>query len=137
MLRHRTRTFLDSGVLITANRGLVGERNAALEILEDPDRIFLSSPFLQHEVCPKALFNHRQQEYRFYLEYFQRTAMLNDVRLILEHAGHESARAGLGAMDSLHVTAAHLSEADEFIATETPKKSIYRTKLVRVLYLFR
>lgn len=109
----------------------------SLDLLDDPNRIFLSSPFVQHEVCPKALFNHRREEYRFYLEYFQRTATINDVRLILEHAGQEFAHAGLGAMDSVHVAAAHLLEADEFITTEMPKKSIYRTKLVRVLYLFR
>jgi hypothetical protein len=105
-------------------------------VSRDPDRIFLSSPFVRHEVCPKDLFNHRRQEPSFYLEYFERSAMLNDVGLILEHASEESARAGLAAMDSLHIAAAHLLEADEFITTETPKKSIYRTKLVNVLYLF-
>ena len=136
MPRGLIRTFLDSGVLITAYSGRFGEMNAAIELLEEPNQIFLSSPFVLHEVCPKALFNRRKQEYRFYLEYFQRTAMFNDVRLILENAGRESARAGLGAMDSLHIAAAHLLEADEFITTEKPKKSIYRTKLVKVVYLF-
>jgi predicted nucleic acid-binding protein len=134
--RHPIRTFLDAGVLIIAYGTQRPYTNVALEVLRDPDRIFLSSPFVWHEVCPKALFNHRQQEYRFYLEYFQRTAMLNDVRLILEHAGHEAARSGVGAMDSLHIAAAHLLEADEFITTELPRKSIYRTKLVKVVYLF-
>ena len=40
-------------------------------------------------------------------------------------------------MDALHIAAAHLLGADEFITTERPGKSIYRTSLVRVLYLFR
>ena len=134
--RRPIRTFLDAGVLIIAYGTQRPFQNVALDLLDEPDRIFLSSPFVRHEVCPKALFNHRPQEYRFYLEYFQRTAMFNDVRLILERAGHESARSGLGAKDSLHIAAAHLLKADEFITTETPRKSIYRTKLVKVIYLF-
>ncbi len=40
-------------------------------------------------------------------------------------------------MDSLHIAAAHLLNADEFVKTEKPGRSIYRTKLVRVVYLFQ
>ena len=39
-------------------------------------------------------------------------------------------------MDSLHIAAAHLLGADEFVTTEKPGKSIYRTSLVKVIYLF-
>jgi len=122
--------------LITAFNGQPDLRTVALRILKDPDRVFLSSPFVWHEVCPKALFNKRHLEYRFYREYFRRTAMSNDVRLILERAGRESARSGVNAMDSLHIAAAHLLNTDEFITTENPRKSIYRTNLVKVTYLF-
>ena len=48
----------------------------------------------------------------------------------------EAAKAGLGAMDALHLAAAHLSRADEFITTEKPNKAIHRSSLVRVVYLF-
>ena len=109
----------------------------ALAVLKDPDRIFLSSPFVRHEVCPKALFNKRHLEYRFYREYFQRAIMFNDVRLVLERASSEAARSGVGAMDSMHLAAAHLLKADEFITTESPRKSIYRTSLVKVICLFQ
>lgn len=91
---------------------------------------------MRHEVCPKSLFNKRHLEYRFYREYFQRAVMFNDVRLILERASRESAKSGVSAMDSLHISAAYLLKADEFITTETPQKSIYRTSLVDVRYLF-
>ena len=87
----------------------------------------MSSPFIRHECCPKALFNKRSGEYRFYLEYFQRATMFNDVRLILERASREAARSGVSAMDSLHLAAAHLLNADEFLTTENPRKSIYRS----------
>jgi hypothetical protein len=40
-------------------------------------------------------------------------------------------------MDSLHIAAAYLLDADEFITTEKPGRSIYRTSLVKVVYLFR
>ena len=39
-------------------------------------------------------------------------------------------------MDSLHLAAAHLLKADEFITTEKPNKSIHRSSLVKVVYLF-
>ena len=131
------RTFLDSGVLITAYNARPELKAPALAVLKDSRRIFLSSPFVRHEVCPKALFNKRREEYRFYREYFQRAVMFNDVRLVLERASRESARSGVNAMDSIHLAAAHLLRADEFITTETPRKSIYRTSLVNVVYLFQ
>jgi hypothetical protein len=58
------------------------------------------------------------------------------VRLILERASREWAKSGVSAMDSLHLAAAHLLRADDFITTENPQKSIYRTSLVKVNYLF-
>jgi hypothetical protein len=54
----------------------------------------------------------------------------------LERDGRELAKTGVSAMDSLHLAAAYLLRADEFITTETPQKSIYRTSLVNVTYLF-
>lgn len=87
------RTFLDSGVLIAAYKGLPSIEAAAIDILDDPNRVFLSSPFVRHEVSPKALYNRQQDEYRFYQKYFH--------------------------------------------TIEKPGKSIYRTSLVKVIYLFR
>jgi len=39
-------------------------------------------------------------------------------------------------MDSLHIAAAHLLKADEFITIEKPTRSIHRSSLVKVVYLF-
>ena len=118
------RTFLDTGVLITGYNGQPALQERALAVLEDPDRIFLSSPFVRHECCPKALFNKRHLEYRFYREYFQRAVMFNDVKLILERASREAARSGVSAMDSFHLAAAFLLGADELLTIENPRKSI-------------
>jgi hypothetical protein len=48
----------------------------------------------------------------------------------------EAALWGLAAMDALHVAAAFLLKADEFITTEKPGKPTYRTTLVKVRWLY-
>jgi hypothetical protein len=64
------RTFLDSGVLITAHRGEPAGKTRALAILQYPHRIFLTSPFLYIETVPKALYVKRESELSFYRVYF-------------------------------------------------------------------
>jgi predicted nucleic acid-binding protein len=130
------RTFVDSGVLIAAARSLdpLGER--ALKFLEDPNRTFLTSPFVHLEVVPKAIFFQRRMERSFYDTYFKNAAWFQDVDKIEVAARTEAAKVGLGAMDALHLAAAQLSRADEFITTEKPNKAIHRSSLVKVVYLF-
>ena len=136
MARPLIRTYLDSGVLITAYNGAPELKEPALRMLEDPDRVFLCSPFVHLETSPKALFNKRSGEHRFYQKYFRRAAITNHFKLILGHGFREAARAGVGPMDALHLASAHLLKADEFITTEKPSKSIHRSSLVKVVYLF-
>ena len=130
------RTFVDSGVLIAAYKGSPSVVALAIDILDDPNRVFLSSPFIRHEISPKALYNRRQDEYRFYQNYFRRAVFCDDLKSILSHAGKESAKSGVSAMDSLHIAAAYLLDADEFVTSEKPGRSIYRTSLVKIVYLF-
>mgnify|MGYP001577558204 CR=1 FL=1 len=130
------RTYLDSGVLITAYKAEPGLREPAWRVLDDPGRRFISSPFVRLEVSPKALFNKRAGEHRFYQTYFRRAQTTNDLRAIVGRAYREAAKSGVGPMDALHLAAAHLLEADEFITTEKPSKSIHRSSLVKVVYLY-
>jgi hypothetical protein len=109
----------------------------AVTVLKDPNRIFLSSPYVHLEVCPKALFHKQRAEYAFYQRYFERAVMARSLKALLTLAVDEAARSGVGPMDALHLAAAHLLNADEFITTERPRKSIYRTSLVNVIYLFQ
>ena len=51
-------------------------------------------------------------------------------------AEQEARTHGLGALDALHVAAAHLMAADELVTTEGPHKPVHRTGLVRVVYLY-
>jgi predicted nucleic acid-binding protein len=72
-----------------------------------------------------------------YEKYFEAAHWYRDVEKIEALAQVEATKAGLSAMDALHLAAAQLSRADEFITTEEPRKSIYRSSLVRVIYLFK
>jgi predicted nucleic acid-binding protein len=130
------RTFLDSGVLIAAFKGASELRTTALRELEDPRRLFLTSPFVRLEVLPKAIFNKQTGEARFYERFFAGAIFAKDLKAILTLAEKEAAASGVGSMDSLHIAAAHLLNADEFITTEKPRKSIHRSSLVKVIYLF-
>lgn len=69
------RTFADSSVLITAFRGAVAERERALNILEDPARLFIASSFLYLEVVPKTIFYGRDLEYAFYEKFLESSAL--------------------------------------------------------------
>ena len=128
------RTFLDSGVLIAAFKGV--SRELALRTLEDPGRLFLTSPFVRLEVLPKAIFNKQADEIRFYQRFFTRAVVARDLKAILTLGEREAANSGVGSMDSLHLAAARLLKADELITTEKPRKSIHRSSLVKVVYLF-
>ena len=130
------RTFLDSGVLIAAARLLDPDAERALKFLEDPNRVFLTSPFVHLEVVPKAIFYGKRLERSFYDRYFKNAVWFREVDKIESAAQTEATKAGLGALDALHLAAAYLSRADEFITTEKPTKPIHRSSLVKVLYLF-
>ena len=123
-------------MLWAATRGIGRDRERALEVLEDPDRTFLSSPFVPLEVVPKAIFYKKRLEKSFYDEYSNAAAWFRDLDKIEAVAQVEAAESGLAAMDSLHLAAAYLSRAEEFVTTERPRKPIHRSSLVTVVHLF-
>ncbi len=49
------RTYLDTGVLIAAASGKGPKAEVALALLRDPNRTFLSSPYLDLELLPQAI----------------------------------------------------------------------------------
>jgi len=132
----QTRTFLDRGVLITAARSSGADQQTALSILGDANRVFLTTPFLALEVVPKATFNRQKLELSFYERYMASAITYRGLNRIEKVARLEAARCGLAALDALHVAAAHLLKADEFITTEKPGKPIYRTTLAKVCWLY-
>jgi hypothetical protein len=88
------RTFFDSGVLIAGAKGIPAERAKALDMLRDPGRQFLTSPFLHLEVVPKAVFNKKRLEERFYEIYFRNADWSHDSSAIVELARKERANPG-------------------------------------------
>ena len=131
------RTFLDTGVLIAAARSIDPDRERALQLLGDPSRTFLTSPYIYLEVVPKTIFYKRRSERSFYQRYFDNAVWFRNLGRIEEVARAEAAKSGLGAMDALHIAAASLADADEFVTTERPGKAIHRSSLLPVVYLFR
>ena len=96
----------------------------------------MTSPFVQLELVPKAIYHKKHLEKAFYDEYFRAAEWIRDLNRIEAVAQTEAAKSGLAAMDALHVAAAHLAGADEFVTTERPGKPIYRSSLIRAVYLF-
>jgi hypothetical protein len=107
-----------------------------LSILRDSNRVFLATPFLALEVVPKAAFNRQRLELLFYERYIASAITYRGLNQIEKVARTEAARCGLAAMDALHVAAAFLLKADEFVTTEKPGKPLYRTTLVKVRWLY-
>jgi hypothetical protein len=128
-----TRTFVDSGVLIAAATGNDELWAAAMAVLDDPDREFVSSDFVKLEVVPKAQYYRRTDEMAFY-EVFLRGTVNNvhaSKRLVAD-AHTQAAAAGLAAMDALHVVAARQAGATEIVTAEKPEKPIFRVTSPRV-----
>ncbi len=128
-------TFIDAGVLITAARGAGAKALAAFSVLDDPDREFASSLFVQLEVLPKAVYNKHRAEENFYRSYFAAASRWADPVGILNDALSVANAYGLSALDALHVAAALAVGADELVTTEGPTKPMQRTVGLKIITL--
>ncbi len=125
------RTFLDSGVLLTAWRGRDAE--AALAVMEDPQREFCTSQMVKLELLPKPAFFKQKAEVAFYQTHFRAAKGEEPLSLELGEKAEELARQhGLAAMDALHLAAAIRQGADEFITAERPGKPMFRVRGILV-----
>src|SRR5437868_690445 len=128
------RTYIDAGVLITAARGIAPIAIKALEVLDDPNREYVSSMFLKLEVLPKAMYYGNEAEVEFYKAFFDAVIDWADtLDSIVEEAFREAYSSGLAAMDALHVACAASLRAEELVTTERAEKPIHRTQLIRVV----
>jgi predicted nucleic acid-binding protein len=134
------RSFPDSGVLIDAARGKPPYGIVALRFLANANqqRIFLTSPFVWLETVPKAQYMGQADELELYRDFFEDPAVqwCREWDRLEEVARAEAILHGLGALDALHLAAAHLLGAEEFVTAERPGKAIYLTQLVRVGFLY-
>jgi predicted nucleic acid-binding protein len=130
------RTYVDANLLITAFRGNDAGVAAAIQILDDARRVWVSSAFLRLEILRKPLFYQRHDEVRFMEAFF---AQVNDWVAIddalVQQALSLAAQHDLGAMDALHIAAALTGQVEEFVTLEKASKPICRVPGLRVISL--
>lgn len=130
------KTFLDSGVLITAWRGQSRAAIQALILLNDPQREFICSPFVQLELLPKPRFFKRQTEVQFYERYFAGVHWwVDDYKQIVMEGLKLGSQFGLNALDALHVAAALLAGADELVTAERPTSPFNRVTDIKITFI--
>lgn len=94
----------------------------------------MSSDFLRLEVEPKAVYESREAEARFYAAFFDGAALwVAGTPGLVEAALAHAKQFGLNALDSLHVAAAIAAGCDELVTTEAPTKPIFRVDLLSVV----
>ncbi len=127
-------TYLDSGVLINAFRGVNEVSIKAAQVLDDPTRLFAASVFVQLETLPKASYNKQSAEIEFYKTFFDTvTLWATDLNTIVESADSLARVYGLAGMDALHIAAAISINALEFVTTEKVTKPMHRVTEIQVV----
>lgn len=129
------KTFLDSGVLITAWRrnDLTG---AALRIVTDDSRQFFTSQLVMLEVLPKARFGRQLKEEAFYTAHFSEAEAIEPLSAELGREAEKlGARYGLSGPDALQIAAALRHGVREFYTTEKSTKPMFRVRELKVISL--
>jgi len=132
----KTKTFVDSNVLITAFQGIEEIWQKAMEVIDDPERDFIVSDYLKLEVIPQPTFHQRYEEIQFMETFLDNAAeyvRANDQ--ITNEALTLACQYSLGAKDALHAGTAILSKADELITLEKPEKPLCQIKEIAVVSL--
>lgn len=126
------KTFLDSGVLLTAwKRGENHQR--AISLLADDSRDFVTSDNVRLELLPKPVFEKRQAEIEFYTAHFQEALACEPFSEALGQAALALAKKyGLAAGDALNLASAIRLGADEFITSELPGKPMFRVTGIKI-----
>lgn len=105
-------------------------------VLTDANRQFISSDLVRLEVLPKPTYFKRAAEVAFYQAFF---AIVQDwvalTPALIQRALQRGSDFGLGAVDTLHVAAAELAQADELVTSERLTSPICRVTSVRVVSL--
>ena len=127
-------SYIDSGVLINAFRGDFQVSLQALLILDEPDRQFASSPFVQLETLPKSIYQRQITEQDFYQTFFDNVKhWSNDIVSIVPQAQTIAGKYGIAGMDALHIAAALSIGAEEFITTEKKTKPMFRITELKMI----
>ncbi|PAX45704.1 type II toxin-antitoxin system VapC family toxin [Brunnivagina elsteri] len=127
-------SYLDSGVLINAFRGVSEISLKATQVLDDSTRTFATSLFVKLETQPKATYNKQLAEVEFYETFFDAvTIWATSLNTIVKIADRIAKVYGLAAMDALHIAAAISINANEFVTTEKTTKPMHRVTEISVV----
>lgn len=131
-----TVTYLDSSVIISSLLSSEDRHIEALDILTDPDRRLVVSPFVELEVLPHlARVGSKQLDYAKVV--FGECEAITDLEGTLRAGFSLLEQVNMGAMDALHIGAALLAGCDEIVTGEKPrKKSMHEARsFLSVLWL--
>jgi predicted nucleic acid-binding protein len=127
-------TFVDASVLIAAARGVAPTTQAADVILTDPSRQIVSSDFVRLEVLPKPMYFSKSAEILYYQRYFSAVHLWVAPTLpLVRQAFHIAASHGLSAVDALHMAAAEIAGAAEFVTAERATSPLFRVTSLRIV----
>ncbi len=130
-------TFLDSNVLIAAAIGKGRHAPQAVFFLNDPARTFASSPFVRLETLPKAIFHKQIQEVAFYEAFFSAVSRwVADCETIIAEAEKAGGQFGLNMGDALHIAAAMMVGADEFVTAERPNSPFKNVQGITIISIY-
>ena len=131
------RTFVDACVLIAAATSKVAGNERALSFLDDPGRTWITSDFIRLEVLPKALFYNRLNSVGFYEMFFQNSEEVPVSKMLTSKAIELAAKYDLHTLDGLHIAAAIIGDANEFVTLEKPSKPFFRVNEIKVISLYQ
>ena len=130
------KTYIDANTLIVAFRGDDPAADAALGLLGEPERAFVSSAYVRLETLRKPLFYRREDEIAFMESYFSMVSLwVPTDDALVERGLRLAAQLDLGAMDALHAAAALQAGADLFVTMERPTKPLFRVPGLNALSL--
>lgn len=119
------KTYLDTGVLISAYRGDEDTSSRAMSIIADEERTFVVSDILALEcISPPAREGH-QGQVDFCQEFFARSEHASVGDAITRWAVDVLSRHCISPMDLLHVAIAVESKVDDFVTTEATTKPFF------------
>lgn len=121
------RTFLDSNVLMAAFKGEHVCHQAAMAVIDDPEREFVVSDLVRLELIPKATFHKQVDELQFYEEVFKSAAAVGSTdALTIAKATDLAATFNLNAFDACLAINAIALNAVEFVTAEKPTKPLFQ-----------
>src|SRR5487761_1943282 len=129
------KTFLDTGVLLSAWHATKKESAAALAVIAEKGRELLTCDMVRLELLPKPIFFKVKGEVEFYEEIFARCQSLPVTEKLYAAAFTLAQMHGLAAGDAFNLAAAIELGAEEFITTETSGKAMFRVRQLRVVSL--